>query len=454
MKEIDRQSQKYADRLFAPKPMPRDMPPSLQERLAKKVGEMEPGASAPRKAPSWSKGVAEPPRAAQNDLPRPWPVQVRQGENLRTLARWAGVTRTRLIKENKEALGRRKWLRAGDRLFLTMSSNQKVSFDRMRNSHAKARLDNYFASRYIAKVVVYRVNRHESVSDAARRYGDVPLWLLQQFNNRDFRRLRRGAEVLIPVVKRYHKADGLPPALQIVDATGDVLSADKQTSVSARLNSDMLGRARLAIDDGNVFERGDGTTYAASRSVLPSYAKPPTKPSAARAGLPSVASPAQPEPAAASTLREVLVMTGETLGKYAKWSGLSIRNIKAANPGLNPDLIYIGTRIRLPLSDDAWGHFVLARAGRSAAARVPQPSVPTAAAGGVGSTVPTAEPLMKPLPMRAVDEAAVEVFYSVRPGDIASKIARRGKTTLALLQAMNPSKNLHQLRIGQRLRIQ
>jgi LysM repeat protein len=481
--EIDRQSQKFADRLFAPNPMPTEMPPNAKDRLAKSVHAME--GTAKQGRPAWSEGVAEPPRIQDHDLPKPWPIQVRQGESLRTIARWAGGTTTRILKDNKALLGRRKWLRAGDRLHITMSANQKVSFDKTREQHGQNRLDNYFATRYIAKVVVYRVNRHESVSDAARRYGDVPLWLLQEFNKRDFTRLRRGAEILIPVVKRYNKADGLPPTLELVDSGGEVLSAEKKVRVEARMNDDLLGRARLAVDDGSFFERGDRMAYAGSRAVLPTYgtlAPAPPKAQAAPYGRRTVTgtAPAQPmqgvvgSPAGtqvavpAATSREVLVKAGETLGKYAKWSRLSVRTIKKANPGLNPDRIFIGTRIRLPLSDNAWGNFVLARAGRKAK-RVQAP-LPQAQAPAVVEQVkpPTIyKPLVAPQAVRdaaakggyqgqalqAAPEALIEVFYTVRSGDIASKIAKKNQVTLGTLSALNPTRNLHLLKIGQRLRI-
>jgi LysM repeat protein len=478
--EIDRQSQRFADRLFAPNPMPTEMPPNAKDRLAKSVHAMEGAARKGR--PAWSEGVAEPPRIQDHDLPKPWPIQVRQGESLRTIARWAVSTTTRILKDNNALLGRRKWLRAGDRLHITMSANQKVTFDKTREQHGQNRLDNYFATRYIAKVVVYRVSRHESVADAARRYGDVPLWLLQEFNKRDFTRLRRGAEILIPVVKRYNKADGLPPVLELVDAGGDVLSSEKKVRVEARMNDDLLGRARLAIDDGSFFERGDRMAYAGSRAVLPTYGKlapaPPqtrfntygqpmavgTAPALVQGVVVSQAGDAVVPHAAIP--REVLVKAGETLGKYAKWSQLSVRSIRKANPGLNPDRIFIGTRIRLPLSDVDWGNFVLARAGRRKAKPVQafQARPPSVAPQVQAPTV--YRPLVAPRAVQdaavngfqgqalsAVPEALIEVFYTVRPGDIASKIARKNQVPLATLSALNPTRNLHLLKIGQRLRI-
>ncbi len=479
--EIETQSKKYAEELFAPNPMPTEMPSSAKNRLATSVKALESGSAKGR--PAWSDGIPEPPRVQAHDLPKPWPIQVQQGESLRTIARWAGTTTTRVLNDNKETLGRRKWLRAGDRLHITMSANQKVSFDKTRERHSQTRLDNYFATRYIAKVVVYRVNRHESVSDAARRYGDVPLWLLQEFNKRDFTRLRRGAEILIPVVKRYNKADGLPPALELIDASGEVLSSEKKVQVEARMNDDLMGRARLAIDDGSFFERGSSLGHGAPRGVLPTYGQfnqqpaAPASPVVQQAGrVPAVATHAVAPP---PKPREVLVKAGETLGKYAKWSGISVRAIKRANPGLNPDRIRIGMRIRLPLNDDAWGRFVLARAGRKARLTTPvaQPTATQPAqAVPVGLKVPVATPKAEiykphvykapvapttlgtlaqaPSPVKTAPSALLEVFYTVKSGDIASKIARKNKLTLAELSALNPTRNLHLLKIGQKLRIQ
>src|SRR5690606_36316754 len=119
------------------------------------------------------------------------------------LAGWAGTDTQVILDDNRERLGKRSWLKTGDRLDITMSANQKFAFDRAREQFQKERLDSYFASRYVAEVVVYRVKRGETVSAAAKRYGEVPIWLLQEFNQTDFRSLQPGDEILIPVVKSW-----------------------------------------------------------------------------------------------------------------------------------------------------------------------------------------------------------------------------------------------------------
>ena len=88
--------------------------------------------------------------------------------------------------------------------------------------------------------------------------------------------------------------------------------------------------------------------------------------------LPASIRPAQPAtvtpppampPQPAERVREVIVKSGETLSHYGVWAGLSIKQILKANPKLEPEQIYAGKRLRLPLTDEAYAEFVMARAG-------------------------------------------------------------------------------------------
>ncbi len=527
--DIRRAVARFTTRLFDAAPMPKGVPEeatasqelsenALAERL-RALSKADPAKLGPnRKAPEWSEGVPAPPRAVDHDLPQRYPVVVRQGERLSTLARWAGTTRESILADNHATLGRRKYLRAGDRLMLTMSPNQKVAFDQAREHSAMERLNNYFATRYVAKVIVYRVKRGESIAEVAKRYGEVPSWLLAEFNPVDFRRVRPGTEILIPVIEHYDQAEGLPPALRVVDEEGAPLDGTRRARVANKLGDELLGRARMAIDDSNVFERTEHPRGRAAGAVLPNYGRmgaPPKVPVAPPPPTPPVASApptAAPAPAAAQApaappvkIRSVLVKKRETLGHYAAWSGLSLREIKRANPGLNPDLIFIGKKIKLPMDDETYATFVQRRAeaflspaekrrraeeARKAelreaqrraeeARRLADEAAARAArlSGAPGASVrPTPKPAAAapaPVPKagRTLVAAAIRTpdagnggqagfqatsrarYYTVAPGDIASRIARRKGTTLSALRRLNPGLDLDRLRIGQKVRI-
>jgi LysM repeat protein len=499
------QSKQFVRKIFASEAMPTSTPTQTEQKKRAEPVMLVPGQPTRVKAPAWTKGIPEPPRSTAYDLPKRWPIQVNQGESLRVLAKWAGTTRTKVAADNRDTLSRRRWLRAGDRLMLTMSANQKLNFDQSRQNHNTKRLESFFATRYVAQVVVYRINRNEKLTDALRRYGKVPIWLLKRFNQRNFRRLRMGAEVLIPVVKGYDRAQGLPPKLVVVDHNGDPLTTKKQETVEDRLPEALLGHARIAIDDGNVLERNASKRpYSVSRSLLPSYGQLVQSPQPKRQIQDTV--PIKKEPP--QKLRQVLVKKGETLGHFAKWAKLPVYKIVKANPGLNPDRIFIGTRIKLPLGDEAYADFVMARAGRKkpravsgipvlrqevskrttlnhpkllikatktgsiTRARVAKPSASKVIAPmnprgrlktlksekvqrtgpSVNVTSPPPKSASKPVISKIVRPLVKPVYYTIRPGDIASRIALRCKITMNEMAVLNPGRNLHRLKVSQRLR--
>ena len=125
---------------------------------------------------------------------------MRRGETPPLLAEWARVDPSTLLAENAEALGNRRWLKTGDRIQIVMSPNQKAVFDRKRENFQRERIEAFFARRYFEKVVLYRVKRGEYIAQVAKRLGDVPLWLIEEFNQTDFRGLQPGDEIMIPVI--------------------------------------------------------------------------------------------------------------------------------------------------------------------------------------------------------------------------------------------------------------
>ncbi len=471
--QVRKSARKFVSSLWGGEPMPKGQPSGEEPPEAAVVG-LDPALdAAARKSPTrpgWSRGSAEPPRAEDHDLPRAWPIAVRQGETLHLLAKWAGSDPKTLRDDNRERLGRRKWLRVGDRLELTMSANQKFAFDQSREQFTQERVDAYFSKRSVAKVVVYRVKRNVPISTDRKRYGDGPPWLLQEFNQTDFRTLQPNDELLVPVVVKYTSRKTSPPPLVVVDEEENPLTGEALERIRNRLDrkGDLLGRARLAIDDSNVFERSGQhrAVRAEAAGVLPRYERlpepevepvargrhgrplpaaipAPRGPHPARARQPALAPrPGSPTPAAAAprpaaagdgrgradeiSARRVVVRPGETLSHYQRWAGLSVRRIQNANPSLDPTRMSVGKRVVLPLSDADYATFVTRRAGEKKAKRE-----------------------------RRKDAAARRKAktYVVRNGDTASAIAKRHKTSVTRLRRSNPDRNLDQLRVGAKIRL-
>jgi len=431
--EMRREAKRVARALFRGEPMPTMAPANASASPAVAAADI-PSVLPDPDRPSWADGVPKPPTVLEHDLPRAWPVEVRRGETPALLAKWAGTDARTLLTDTAETLKKRRWLKTSDRLMVTMSANQKVAFDKARDAFQEERLQAYFAKRYFEKVVVYRVKRGEYLSTAAKRYGDVPMWLLEDFNQRDFRTLHAGDEVLIPVVATFQPGQKTPPPMRVVDEEGRPLAEERQGALAKRLENDLLGRARMALDDSNVFERGDDSVFAGTRpELLPDYLDVRTRPAPgpdAAGGAPAIAD--APQRGAAVVARDIIVKPGETLMRYVQWSGVGLDAIKSANPNLDPDRILVGSRLALPLTDLQYVEFVKARAAwvKSGSSDEAKP----------GSEKKTAK-------------RKTGRVYVVAAGDTVHGIAKRYKTSLRTIRNINPGVDLDRIRIGQKLNL-
>jgi len=300
---LQRSAEEYAGQLFKGEPMARDLPAEAQAQPSGAASEDAPPTLPDGEYPKpvWADGVPKPADVAENDMPRAWPVEVRLGETPQLLAEWSGGDGKQILTDNAEMLGKRRWLKTGDRISVTMTPNQKVGFDRARDAFQKQRVDAFFSRRYFEKVVVYRVKRGEYISAAAKRYGDVPLWLIEEFNQTDFRGLQPGDEILIPIVSTLQAGRQSPPPLTVVDEEGHPIADGTKPAIDARLKGDFMARARLALDDSNVFMRSRPPGGAAPAPPAPVGERPAVAGGAPAPGFWSSGSPgmAPPSPAAA-----------------------------------------------------------------------------------------------------------------------------------------------------------
>ena len=149
--------------------------------------------------------------------------------------------------------------------------------------------------------------------------------------------------------------------------------------------------------------------YEGQRLVVPDNALP------IDTTAPPATAPTAPTAPTASDRHTI--QPGETLTGIARHYGLTLANLLAANPGLNPDLLFSGTTILIPA------------AGGATAPTPPDPQPPDP------------EPPASRQPLQRVP-------YVVQPGDTYSGIAAHFGISTAQLLAMNPSTPPNRLRSG------
>jgi LysM repeat protein len=126
------------------------------------------------------------------------------------------------------------------------------------------------------------------------------------------------------------------------------------------------------------------------------------------------------------------IKSGDTLAGVAERFGVSLEDLLAANPGINPATLQAGETIRLPSGTDV-------------------PSVtpePTEGAEPTEEPAPT-EPPPTEEPAPTNTPASLGQTYVVQSGDIPETIAAQFGITVEALLAANPGINPTNLQIGQ-----
>jgi LysM repeat protein len=130
--------------------------------------------------------------------------------------------------------------------------------------------------------------------------------------------------------------------------------------------------------------------------------------------LPPVMEPVPPPPPPVA--QEYSIMKGDTLSSIAKKSGVSVKALQEANPGVQPTRLKVGQKLQIPAS-------TAPAASMSASA----PAVPQS--GAVG-----------------------EQTYKVKSGDTLTKIAKQFGTTVKAIQSAN-SISTTSIKVGQVLKV-
>ena len=127
-------------------------------------------------------------------------IRVAAGETLGAYADWLSIGASRVRALNKLRPGQPVLL--GQKLRLEFSRVSREQFEARRMEFHGDQQARFFAEHRIAGTEVYVARRGDSLWNLAQRYGNLPVWLLQQYNpDVDLAALRAGSQVVVPRVE-------------------------------------------------------------------------------------------------------------------------------------------------------------------------------------------------------------------------------------------------------------
>ena len=135
-------------------------------------------------------------------------IRVATDETLGHFADWLGSTPQRLRELNR--MSARDTLRVGERLKLPFKASVTHElFETRRKDYHRAIQASYFAAHRIVGTQVYIARSGDSLWTLTQRGGQLPQWLLQQYNPAlDFADLRAGTQIVMPRVEEVGSGGG------------------------------------------------------------------------------------------------------------------------------------------------------------------------------------------------------------------------------------------------------
>ncbi len=376
-----------------------------------------------------------PPPAEVAEIVTVYPVR---GESLRLFSEWAAIPPEALIAENGEAAARTLPVHRPFRLRLTPS--QLEQFQRKRQAFLDERKSKFFRHHRLKYLATYAVQEGDRLWDICQRNGGVPLWLLEEVNrNYSLKSLSAGDIINVPIVEsteaqtdeetkqRVAELDkvagppepgGSPPVESLPrDVAPDPVAAER---AAAHFKPALAAEPPSAAPAGGAAPGADAMPGAASEARPSWYDGPVAE---AVESAPWYYDP--DDKATGFDGIRVKVMRGETLRMYARWSGLTIERILAANELLHADRLSVGQSIVLPLTGSAISDFFVQR-----------------------------KSYLRLNDFSAETKGTLWQPYRVRPGDTAWKIVRKNpRLDMKTLERFNPGVNMNNLRVGSTLRI-
>jgi membrane-bound lytic murein transglycosylase D len=131
-------------------------------------------------------------------------VVVRAAETLGHFADWSKVDSESLRALNK--LHKNAMVSIGRKVKLDLSRVTAAEFTAARREYHRHLQDDYFAGHRIAGTVTYGVKRGDSLWTIAQQHGDMPIWLVTQYNpDVDFNEMRPGTSITLPQVAAINR---------------------------------------------------------------------------------------------------------------------------------------------------------------------------------------------------------------------------------------------------------
>jgi membrane-bound lytic murein transglycosylase D len=127
-------------------------------------------------------------------------IRVATDETLGHITDWLGTNPARLHELNH--MDARATLRVGQRLKLEFKGVTREVFEARRKDYHRALQASYFAAHRIVGTQVYIARTGDSLWTLTQRGGQLPQWLVQQYNpSLDFADLRAGTQIVMPRVE-------------------------------------------------------------------------------------------------------------------------------------------------------------------------------------------------------------------------------------------------------------
>jgi membrane-bound lytic murein transglycosylase D len=127
-------------------------------------------------------------------------IAVAADETLGHYAEWLGTTAARLRQINKMKFGQPVLI--GRRIKLEFDEIPREDFEQQRREYHRVLQASFFAAHRIVGTDVYTVRRGDSLWTVRQRAGQLPVWLLQQYNpDVDIGEMRAGVEIVVPKVE-------------------------------------------------------------------------------------------------------------------------------------------------------------------------------------------------------------------------------------------------------------
>jgi membrane-bound lytic murein transglycosylase D len=131
-------------------------------------------------------------------------VVVQAGETLGHFSDWTQVDSQSLRKLNR--LHRNAQVTVGRKLKLDLSKVPAAQFVAVRSEYHRHMQETFFAAHRIAGTENYIVKRGESLWTVALQHGDLPIWLVEQYNpDVDFHDLKPGITIALPQVVEINR---------------------------------------------------------------------------------------------------------------------------------------------------------------------------------------------------------------------------------------------------------